>query len=139
MPRIIWLVILFFLSGFLFALSEYAFDSNKDGKPDKWYSYDNGFITFEKDDLNFDGVVDYIAQFDQNGRKKSEELDNNFDGEMDTFYYYENGKATLETIDSNYDGKLDIWIHLNGPYVLRYEEDTDFDGVVDKTKMFGAD
>src|SRR4030042_231422 len=85
------------------ALSEYAFDSNKDGQPDKWYIYEDGYVNIEKSDLNFDGKVDFIVEFDKRGKKKYEELDNNFDGKMGTFYYYEKGIAVKNTIDSNYD------------------------------------
>jgi hypothetical protein len=125
-------------AGLAFPLSEYAFDSNKDGKPDKWYIYEDGYVNVEKSDLNFDGQIDFIVEFDKKGKKKHEEMDNNFDGKMDTFYYYENGIATQTTIDSNYDDKIDIWIYLQGAYVDRYEQDTDFDGVIDKTKIFGV-
>ena len=121
-----------------FPVTEYAFDSNKDGRPDKWYVYEDGYVNVERSDLNFDGKVDFIVEFDKKGKKKYEEMDNNFDGVMDTFYYYEKGVAVKNTIDSNYDGKVDIWIYLQGVYVDRYEQDTDFDGVIDRTRVFGA-
>jgi hypothetical protein len=138
MKKTICMLFLLALAGAAFAVSEYVFDSNKDGKPDKWYTYEDNHVTIEKSDLNFDGKVDFMVEFDKKGKKKYEEMDNNFDGVMDTFYYYEKGVATLQTIDSNYDGKIDIWMHLEGAYVDRYEQDTDFDGIVDKKKMFGA-
>ncbi len=123
------------ISGFA---DEYAFDGNKDGKPDKWYDYEGGVVKWEKSDLNFDGVVDCVVEFDDKGKPKYEQLDNNFDGTFDTFYTYDKGKLVLEEIDSNYDGKIDIRIYYDGIYVLKYEQDTDFDGVFDKIKMFGA-
>ena len=130
-------IIALFCAGAALAATEYAFDTNKDGKADKWYTYEDGYVNSERSDLNFDGQVDFIVEFDKRGKKKYEEMDNNFDGKMDTFYYYEKGKAVKQTIDSNYDGNIDIWIYLDGIYVDRYEQDTDFDGVVDKTKVFG--
>lgn len=117
---------------------EYAFDMNEDGRPDKWYKMKDDYPLWEKSDLNFDGAVDFVVEFDEKGRKKYEEMDFNFDGHMDNFYYYEKGKATLQKIDTNYDGKIDFWIYLDGIEILRYAQDTDFDGVIDKEKMFGA-
>jgi hypothetical protein len=119
--------------------TEYAFDSNKDGKPDKWYGYENNRVQWEKTDLNFDGTVDDVVEFDENGKPKYEKIDNNFDGKFDTFYTYDKGKLVLEEIDSNYDGAIDIRIHMDGIYVLSYEQDTNFDGTFDKTKMFGPE
>jgi hypothetical protein len=117
--------------------TEYAFDSNKDGKPDKWYVWNDGYVNEERTDLNFDGKVDAVVEFDKKGRRISEKIDNNFDGTFDTFYTYDNGKLVLEEIDSNYDGKIDLKVYMDGIYVLKYEQDTDFDGIFDKTRMFG--
>jgi hypothetical protein len=118
--------------------TEYAFDSNKDGKPDKWYDYEDNRVKWEKSDLNFDGIVDYIVEFDEKGRKLSEREDSNFDGTFDTFFTYDQGKLVLEEIDSNYDGKIDLRVYMDGVYVLKYEQETDFDGIFDKTRMFGV-
>jgi hypothetical protein len=129
-------LLLLTLSGPAFA-TDYAFDTNKDGKPDKWYVYDDGHVAVEKSDLNFDGKVDCIVEFEKKGKKTHEELDNNYDGIMDTFFSYENGKLVLEEIDSNYDGAIDLRIYYEGIYALKYEQDTDFNGTFDKVKMFG--
>ncbi|MBN2354071.1 MAG: hypothetical protein JXD23_15980 [Spirochaetales bacterium] len=119
--------------------TEYAFDANKDGKADKWYGYENNQVQWEKTDLNFDGTVDAVVEFDERGKPKYEKIDNNFDGIFDTFYSYEKGKLVLEEIDSNYDGMIDLRINMDGIYVLSYEQDTDFDGIFDKTRMFGPE
>ncbi|RPJ04260.1 MAG: hypothetical protein EHM28_13730 [Spirochaetaceae bacterium] len=117
----------------------YAFDSNNDGKEDKWYEYANGNISLEKSDMNFDGEVDYLARFDIKGRREYEEMDSNYDGIMDNWYYFANGILETQKIDSNFDEKIDIWIYLaaDGYRVKKFERDTDFDGVVDKVKVYG--
>jgi hypothetical protein len=138
MKRIMVVLLLSTTAMMAYSNTEYAFDSNKDGKADKWYIYEDGYVNVEKSDLNFDGQVDCLVEFDSKNRKKREEIDNNFDGTMDTFISYENGKMVLEEIDSNYDGKIDLRIYYDGIYVLRYERDTDYDGVFDKTKIFGV-
>lgn len=125
------------ISVFVFA-NEYPLDTNKDGKYDKWYVYTAGVVESEKSDENYDGKIDHITRFDANGKELTEEIDFNYDGEMDNLYEYSNGRLTFQKIDSNYDGKIDIWIYIRkGSQIEKYEQDTDFDGVIDKTRTFG--
>lgn len=112
-------------------------DENGDGVEDQW------FLLGEKDtfwfvsDQDFDGKVDYRAQMNENGQKLYEEMDFNKDGKMDDFYYYETGKLIREEIDSNFDGSVDIWIYMDdGVYIQKYEQDRDFDGIVDYVKDY---
>ena len=121
-----------------FGATEYTFDKNNDGEPDQWYEYEAGRVLNEKLDTNFDGKIDYNAEFDKLSRKTREEFDVNFDGVMDDVYYYENGKLVKQEIDSNYDGNIDIWIYVvEGNQIYKYEQDTDFDGEIDKVKQYG--
>jgi hypothetical protein len=131
-------IILFILAGSAWG-KPYTFDSNSDGKEDKWYDYADGFISLEKSDMNFDGQVDYLARFDKKGRREYEEMDTNYDGIMDNWYYYLNGILESQKIDSNFDGKIDMWIYMapDGLHVKKTECDADFDGVVDKVKVYG--
>jgi hypothetical protein len=138
----IWLLLtgFFLLSISIFSATEYIFDKNKDGKPDQWYEYEEGKILMERLDTNFDGVIDYKAEFDKHNHKVLEEFDINFDGKMDDIYFYENGKLVRQEIDTNYDGSTDLWIYLlEGDQIIRYEQDTDFDGKVDKVKKYGKE
>lgn len=89
-------------------------------------------------DRNKDGKIDSLMILDEKGKKLYEELDYNFDGRMDDLCFYINGVLQREWIDTNFDGRIDLWVYLkNGVYVDRYEKDTDYDGVVDKVKLFG--
>ena len=116
----------------------YTADSNNDGKPDQWYSMENDAVKYLEMDRNYDGKVDYIADYGEDGKLIKEELDFNYDGKMDDFYYYnEDGVLSREEIDSNFDGKPDIWIYLyKGIYIKKYEKDKNFDGRVDIVKDY---
>lgn len=95
--------------------------------------------TWIRTDRNGDGEFDYNLRINEMGRKMYEELDFNYDGTMDDFYYYGNGVLERREIDSNYDDAVDIWVYIyEGVYVERYEQDTDFDGEVDKIETFGG-
>ena len=116
----------------------YTADSNADGKPDQWYNMENNEIRHMEMDRNFDGKVDYLADYSKDGKLVSEEMDYNYDGKMDDFYFYDGeGVLIREEIDSNFDGKTDIWIYLyKGIYIKKYEKDTDFDGKPDVVKDY---
>ena len=115
----------------------YTVDSNHDGNPDQWYEVANGQVQAVSQDRNYDGQVDYLAEYDREGRKIREEMDFNFDGRMDDFYFFEKGKLVREEIDSNFDQRIDIWVFLEGPYIRSYKMDKDFDGQVDVIKDYG--
>ena len=141
MPKIIFFVLTFFLLGMpMFSAKEYKFDKNQDGKTDQWYEYEDGKILLERLDTDFDGIIDYRAEFDKFNRKILEEFDVNFDGKMDDIYHFENGKLSMHEIDTNFDGKMDLWIYLlDGSRIVKYEQDTDFDGTIDKVKQYGKE
>ncbi|MFO7731086.1 MAG: hypothetical protein R6V86_10000 [Spirochaetia bacterium] len=88
-------------------------------------------------DSNQNGRVDYLVKTDVDGKKMMEVLDYDHDGAMDDFYMYDHGVLIQRAIDSNADGKIDIWVYLEeGVYIARYEEDTNFDGTMDKVKNY---
>ena len=62
-----------------------AVDTNKDGKPDRWESYENG----------------KLAKI---------ESDTNFDGKPDEWMTAQDGKPSKLEKDSDYDGKIDQWV-----------------------------
>jgi hypothetical protein len=61
-------------------------------------------------DSNFDGVVDRIEYYDDNGEVTRVESDTNYDGRYDEWVYYENGKVVKAEKDTNSDGSPDTWI-----------------------------
>lgn len=108
-------------------------DDNKDGKPDQWYTIEQGVVLEYQADRNFDGLVDYKAEFLDSDRLLYQEFDFNYDGNMDDFYYFEEGILSHQEIDTNFDQQIDMWIHLHkGIYVSRIERDLDFDGNIDR-------
>lgn len=94
----------------------------------------------EEFDTNKDGEIDYLVGTDADSVKIMESIDFNHDGIMDDLYFYSNGIIVRQEVDSNYDYKIDIWVYIkDGSSVEKYEQDTDFDGTIDKVKQFGGD
>ena len=91
--------------------------------------YDESWFTDDRDE---NGVIDYAIRLDDQGYRVQEAMDFNYDGLMDDFYFYSNDVLQREEIDSNYDGQIDIWVFLyHGVYIRMWEQDTDYDGVID--------
>lgn len=91
-------------------------------------------------DSNDNGQVDYLIKTNEDDEKMMEILDYNHDGKMDDFYFYENGVLRQRAVDSNFDGMIDIWVYLKeGVYISRYEEDSDYDGIMDTEKKFESE
>ncbi|MDR1315993.1 MAG: hypothetical protein LBK13_03885 [Spirochaetales bacterium] len=91
-------------------------------------------------DSDNSGKIDHIMLLNRQGDKIYEEIDMNHDGLMDDLCYYKNGVPVREETDSNYDGRIDLWVFIReGIYVERYEQDKDFDGVIDFTRDYGPD
>lgn len=94
----------------------------------------------EKFDSNNDGNIDYLVRTNIDGDKVMESIDFNFDGEMDDLYFYSEGIIVRREIDSNFDLKIDIWVYIkDGSFIEKYEQDLDFDGLIDKVKIFGGE
>ncbi len=94
----------------------------------------------EQFDTNKDGEIDYLVGTDADSVKILESIDFNHDGTMDDLYFYSNGIIVRQEVDSNYDYKIDIWVYIkDGSSVEKYEQDTDFDGTIDKVKKFGGE
>ncbi len=136
MHRFILITAMFVLAIMPATAQENGDDTNGDGKPDRWLEISGQTISEVSIDRNYDGVVDYIIRYDENGDKKEEILDFNYDGKMDDFYMYARGKMKRREIDTNYDEKIDIWVYLDGIYIEKYEKDTDFDGKIDITEDY---
>ncbi|HKK66536.1 MAG TPA: hypothetical protein VJ967_11855 [Clostridia bacterium] len=91
-------------------------------------------------DSNENGKIDYLIKTGEDGKKIMEVLDFDHDGSMDDFYMYDHGVLNQRAIDSNADGKIDIWVYLEeGVYIARYEEDTNFDGTMDRVKNYDTE
>ena len=92
--------------------SQRTMDDNSDGKPDQWYTIEQGVLLEYQADRNFDGLVDYKAEFIGSDQRLYEEFDFNYDGDMDDFYYFEEGTLARQEIDTNFDMKVDMWVYF---------------------------
>jgi len=121
----------------LFAAELRTDDENGDGKPDRWFVFNNGNLAEYRADTDFDGRIDALVRYAGADRLEYEEYDYNRDGAMDDFYFYEGGLLKRREVDSNFDGKVDLWAYLkDGRYLERMERDTNFDGTVDVLKDY---
>ena len=94
----------------------------------------------EEFDSNTDGNIDHLVRINTYGAKVMESIDFNFDGEMDDLYFYSEGIIVRREIDSNFDSKIDVWVYIkDGSFIEKYEQDLDFDGLIDKVKIFGGE
>jgi len=130
------LFIIFVISGNLFSLQRIIkvedilieFDKN----------IENTFI--EEYDSNNDGRVDYHIRTNSDGDKVLELMDFNHDGKMDDLYFYDDGVIVRREVDSNFDLNIDIWVYIkDGNLIEKYEQDLDFNGDIDKVKIFGEE
>jgi len=94
----------------------------------------------EEYDSNNDGKIDYFIRTNYDGDKIMESMDFNHDGQMDDLYFYSNGIIVRREVDSNFDSNIDIWVYIkDGSLIEKYEQDLDFNGEIDKTKIFGGE
>ena len=62
------------------------------------------------------------------------------DGKMDDLYFYTDGIIVRREVDSNFDLNIDIWVYIkDGNLIEKYEQDLDFNGDIDKVKIFGEE
>lgn len=132
-------------------------DRNHDGKPDKWTecSLAGGLKRCEKLDLDYDGKVDVLREYDDAGLLTVERRDLDYDGRIDderTFTdgviteersgfgfdgkwhhwtFFENGKKVREEVDINQDGRVDEWRYFENDKLVRIGTDSDGDGLPD--------
>ncbi len=107
-------------------------DMNSDGKPDGWTYIKSGNVEKQEIDLNFDGKVDGVYLYENNGKVKEEILDTNHDGKMDNWRLFDNGELIIDKVDSDFDGRIDIRIYIREGKILRIDKDTTGDGKTDK-------
>ncbi|MCC6278366.1 MAG: hypothetical protein IT289_10680 [Oligoflexia bacterium] len=103
-----------------------AFDVNRDKKIDLVKHFSKGKVIKREADLDFDGIVDVISEFDPVSgqlRKKTQA-----DGPTNVWKYYVSGELRRKEMDRNADGKPDMWVYYRGGRATRTEIDQNFDG-----------
>ncbi len=138
MKKVILLIMLLYFPLITHGVTLY--DTNDDGKADKWIENTTDGHKRIEVDSNYDGIIDRVIRFDVDGKTDYEEYDFDFDGLIDTYYYYGESGLERQELDTNGDGEIDIWVYLiDGMYMRSYERDLDYDGEVDIVKDYGVD
>jgi len=130
------LILLIILGAPLGAEEDKTRDLSVDARMEEFYDLEDTEPAIELDS-NQNGRIDYLIKTGEDGKKVMEVLDYDHNGTMDDFYIYDHGVLIQRAIDSNADGNIDIWVYLEeGVYIARYEEDTNFDGTMDRVKNY---
>jgi hypothetical protein len=110
-------------------------DINGDGKPDIFKHFkkvgDQQVIVKREADLNADGTIDTVRQYNLKGQPIEEEMDLDFDGKKDVKRFFEDGKLVREEFDLDYDGKSDLSKFYEAGMLIRKEQDSKLNGKVD--------
>ncbi|MFC1666880.1 hypothetical protein ACFL0P_03315 [Candidatus Omnitrophota bacterium] len=89
-----------------------------------------------KVDKNYDGVVDKVEVYNEEGIIVRLEVDRTGDGKMNEKVYYKNGDPARAERDIDGDGKTDVFLTYDEEgMILESETDTNGDGKVDE-KVF---
>lgn len=112
-------------------------DRNGDGQTDYWIFRENGQMTREVYDENFDGVPDRTLHYDLASHQVVRiEEDTNQDGNFDSWAMLSNGAVTRRRVDSNDDGQVDSWSFYNSGQITRLERDSSGDGFRDHVAFY---
>lgn len=104
------------------------FDINRDGKIDLVKHFEKGKLVRTESDLDYDGVVDAVTDFDPyNGELKKK---TQADGATNIWKYYFKNELRRKEIDRNSDGKADMWVYYRNGKVIRTEIDQNFTGKI---------
>ncbi len=109
-------------------------DTNNDGRPDEWFSFDAwGRLVSVQKDRNKDGTVDYKENY-QDGLLKSLYVDMDKNGVFEVMAEYNEDEVISQFHrDRDQNGSYERLIHYDPQTRLpiRWEQDTDGDGVYD--------
>ncbi len=112
-------------------------DRNNDDRIDQWIFRENGEISKQILDEDFDGRADRTIVFDLNThRPSSVEEDSDGDGAVDSWADYENGIIVRRRSDSDRDGSVDTWSFFREGTLARHEQDANGDGFRDAISYF---
>lgn len=111
-------------------------DVNGDGHADIRTVMRGGHVYCRETDANFDGRVDIVRWFDDQGHVTRVEDDYDFDGRVDVVATYENGEIHTDVLDTNFDGRTDTWRDYTHGRVSELRRDSNGDGRVDMWEDF---
>jgi hypothetical protein len=99
-------------------------DRNGDGRTDHWITRENGAITREVFDEDFDGRTDRTLVYDATSHEVVQiEEDTNFDGKIDAWTALRGGQVVGRRTDDNGDGQIDGWSSYKAGVITRLERD----------------
>ena len=112
-------------------------DRNGDGRTDHWITRENGAITREVFDEDFDGRPDRTLIYDPATHEVVQiEEDTNFDGKIDAWTALRGGQVVGRRTDDNGDGQIDGWSSYKGGVITRLERDANGDGFRDHVAYY---
>ena len=83
-------------------------DTNKDGKPDLWASYDKGgYLTVAADDSEHRDGRPHHWRYFRAGKVYRREWDRNFDNKADLVILEKDGRMVEKKQDDNFDGRFE--------------------------------
>ena len=103
-----------------------VFDLNGDGKMDLARHYKNKILVKLESDLDFDGKVDDVSEYDSKTGKLLKKTVAS--GAANEWRYWYNDELRLKEIDRNNDKKPDMWLHYRKDKIVKTEVDSNFDG-----------
>lgn len=103
-----------------------VFDLNGDGKMDLARHYKNKILVKLESDLDFDGKVDDVSEYDSKTGKLLKKTVAS--GASNEWRYWYNDELRLKEIDRNNDKKPDMWLHYRKDKIVKTEVDSNFDG-----------
>lgn len=119
-----------------------GYDANGDGKPnvirylEEVADPDDPTQTIRKlrkmeIDVNFDGRINIVRNYDDAGRLRTEESDLNLDGTLDIISHYDRGSLAKKEILEPGTKRVVATRYYAGGNVLRVEKDTTGDNLID--------
>lgn len=113
-------------------------DVNNDSRADVRTVVRNGRPFCRETDANFDGRVDIVRFFDEQGREVRVEDDYDFDGKIDVVQEFANGVIRADVMDTNFDGRTDTWRDYEAGRIAVLRRDRNNDGRVDMWEYYDA-
>jgi hypothetical protein len=98
-----------------------AFDFNGDGIVEVRTFASGSQVKRQEVDLDRDGRVDVVTEFDGSGAIQTEFMDGDFDGKFDWVDHYAGGQRTSSDADVDYDGRVDVIYHYSGGQLVSRE------------------
>jgi hypothetical protein len=121
-------------------LTELAYDSNHDGRPDTWTEMDGARPVRTRIDRNEDGKVDRWEYYDSAGKLVKVGSSRRDDGKPDA-WIFAGPDGTIERMELSLAGdehRIDRVQHYDASGLVAAEEDTNGDGAIDKWEIYQA-